>query len=161
MANEEDLKEKFWKALKSDRTVMLGLCGVADGHTRPMTALVEEERGPIWFFTSIDSSLVAELAGGGRAIATFSSKGHDVFAAIHGNLSVDGQRENVDRLWNPYIAAWYDGGKDDPKLALLRLDAEHAEIWKDAPSIWAAVKILFGADPKAEYKDKVADVDLN
>ncbi|MGF6160390.1 general stress protein 26 [Ensifer sp. KUDG1] len=161
MANEEELKEKFWKALKLDRTVMLGLSGAADGHTRPMTALIEEDHGPLWFFTSIDSSLVTELAGRGRAIATFCSKGHDVFAAIHGTLSVDRQRENVDRLWNPYIAAWYDGGKDDPKLVLLRLDAEHAEIWKDASSIWAAVKILFGADPKAEYKDNVADVNLN
>ena len=31
--------------------------------------------------------------------------------------------------WNGLVAAWFEGGKDDPKLALLRLDAERAEIW--------------------------------
>ena len=29
---------KFWAALKSDMTMMLGLDGVEDGHTRPMSA---------------------------------------------------------------------------------------------------------------------------
>lgn len=31
MADPNELQEKFWKALKSDRTVMLGLDGVEDG----------------------------------------------------------------------------------------------------------------------------------
>jgi general stress protein 26 len=160
MADERELQEKFWTALKSDMTLMLGLAGVDESHTRPMTAQFEGEQGPIWFFTSTESELVRKLSGTGRAVATFSSKGHDVFAAIHGNLSVDGDRAAVDRLWNPYVAAWYEGGKDDPKLVLLRLDAERAEIWKDGSSLWAGIKMLFGADPKQDYKDNVADVVL-
>jgi hypothetical protein len=59
-----------------------------------------------------------------------------------------------------FIAAWFEGGKDDPKLALLRLDAERAEIWVDASSLVAGIKLLFGADPKKDYKDKVAQVEL-
>ena len=27
----------------------------------------------------------------------------------------------IDRLWNPFVAAWFEG-KDDPKLQLLRFD---------------------------------------
>jgi len=80
--------------------------------------------------------------------------------AVHGRLSLDNDRATIDRLWNPFIAAWFDGGKDDPKLALLRLDAERAEIWLDGSSIVAGIKMLFGADPKREYKDQVAEVAL-
>ena len=58
------------------------------------------------------------------------------------------------------MAAWYEGGKDDPKLALLRLDAEDAEIWLNGSSMLAGVKMLLGVDPKQDYKDKVANVDL-
>ena len=131
-----------------------------DGHARPMTALVEgDDKGPIWFFTAKDNALVQHLARGKRAIATFSSQGHDVFATVHGTLNVDGNRANVDRLWNSYIAAWFDG-KDDPRLALLRLDAERAEIWVDASSLMAGVKLLFGLDPRSDYQDKVARVAL-
>lgn len=156
-----ELEQKFWKALKSDRTLMLGLDGVEDGHSRPMTAQFEgDSGGPIWFFTSKDNALVQHLGDGHRAIAAFSAKDHDLFASIKGNLSVDTDRAVVERLWNPFVAAWYEG-KDDPKLALLRLDAEHAEIWLNASSLLAGVKMLLGVDPKADYKDKVGEVDLH
>ena len=79
---------------------------------------------------------------------------------MHGSLKLDNDRAAIDRLWNRYVAAWYEGGKDDPKLALLRLDAERAEIWLDASSLVAGIKMLFGADPKHDYKDKVAEVHL-
>jgi len=162
MPPPQELEQKFWQALKSDMTMMLGLDGVEDGHARPMTAQLEhDDRGPIWFFTARDNTIVKKLAAqSNRAIATFTSKGHDLFATIHGTVRLDTDRAVIDRLWNRYIAAWYEGGNDDPKLALLRLDPERAEIWADASSILAGVKLLLGVDPKVSYKDKVAEVSL-
>jgi general stress protein 26 len=125
-----------------------------------MTAQLEDDRGPIWFFTAKDNAIVQQLSQGDHAIATFASKGHDLFATVHGRLSVDHDRRVIDRLWNRFVAAWYEGGKDDPKLALLRLDAESAEIWLDASSLIAGIKMLLGADPKKDYQNKVAKVQL-
>jgi len=160
MPTPQELEAKFWKALKSDMTMMIGLDGVEDGHARPMTAQLDGDRGPIWFFTSKDSEIAKQVSQGSRAIATFASKGHDLFATVHGGLSLDTNRGNVDRLWNRYVAAWFEGGKDDPKVALLRFDAERAEIWEDASSLVAGLKMLLGADPKEDYRDKVAKVAL-
>jgi len=160
MPSPQELEDQFWKALNSDMTMMLGLDGVEDGHARPMTAQIEGPRSPIWFFTAKDHAIVQNLDKGRRAIATFTSKGHGLFATVHGNLSLDNDRATIDRLWNRFVAAWYEGGKDDPKLALLRLDAERAEIWRDASSLFAGIKLLLGVDPKEEYKDKVAEVAL-
>jgi len=160
MNTPQQLEQKFWKALKADRTVMLGLDGVEDGHARPMTAQTEGDCAPIWFFTSNENGLVRHLGQGHRAVAAFAAKDHELFASIKGNLHLDNDRAVIDRLWNPFVAAWYEGGKDDPKLALLRLDAEHAEIWLNETSLLAGVKMLLGIDPKEDYKDKVADVDL-
>ena len=161
MPTPQELEAKFWKALKSDMTMMLGLDGVEDGHARPMTAQFERERGPIWFFTAKDNMIVQRIGQGNRAVASFTSKDHDLFATLHGKLSVDTDRAVIDRLWNRFVAAWYEHGKDDPKLALLRLDAERAEIWLDASSMIAGIKMLLGAgDPKEDYKDNVAKVRL-
>lgn len=160
MTTPNELEAKFWKALKSDRTLMLGLDGVEDGHARPMTAQAENERSPIWFFTAKDNALVRLLAKNDRAIASFVSKGHDLFATIHGRLSVDNDPGTIERLWNPFVAAWYPGGKTDPTLALLRLDAETAEIWLNGSSLVAGVKMLLGVDPRKDYKDKVGEVTL-
>ena len=160
MATPRELEEKFWSALKSDRTMMLGLDGVDDGHARPVTAQLEGERGPIWFFTARDNALVGKLPQGDRAIATFAAKGHDLFATVHGALAIDNDRAVIDRLWNRFVAAWFEGGKDDPKLVLLRFDPEKAEIWLDASSIVAGIKMFLGVDPKKDYRDKVGEVDL-
>ncbi len=62
MRNPHDLEAKFWAALKSDMTLMLGLDGVEDGHARPMTAQLEGTRSPIWFFTAKDNSIVKNSA---------------------------------------------------------------------------------------------------
>lgn len=160
MHTPQELETRLWKSLQSDRTLMLGLHGVDEGHTRPMTANVEDGSRIVWFFTSTDNALVQAVNPGSRAIAAFASKGHDLFASISGRLSLDTDREVIDRLWNPFIAAWYEGGKTDPKLALLRLDAEHAEIWLNENNLLAGVKLLLGIDPKKSYQDKVANIDL-
>jgi general stress protein 26 len=160
---EYQLESRLWKALKDDRTVMLGLAGVEEGHSQPMTAQIlhdEDERGPIWFFTSTDSDLVKALTDSHRAVVHFSSQGHDLFASLHGMLTLDNNRQVIDQLWNSFIAAWYEGGKDDPKLQLLRLDPERAQVWLNENNLWAAVKLLLGSDPKKDYKDKVGDVRL-
>ncbi|MGO1000496.1 pyridoxamine 5'-phosphate oxidase family protein [Lysobacter sp. CA196] len=160
MHTDQELVAKFWKALKSDRTVMLGLDGVDDSHTRPMSAQFEDDRSPLWFFTSTDNALAQQLTSNHRAIAAFAAKGHDLFASISGSLSVDRDRAVIERLWNPFVAAWFEGGKDDPKLTLLRLDAKRAEIWLNENNLLAGVKLLLGVDPKKDYKGKVAEVNL-
>jgi general stress protein 26 len=155
-----ELEVKFWKALRKDMTMMVGASGEDPVFPKPMTAQFDDDHGPIWFFTAKDNSLVQAVQGEMPAIVTFTSKGHDLFATIEGTLTVDHDPEVIDRFWNRYVASWYEGGKDDPKLALLRFDPSGAEIWEDASSVLAGVKLLFGMDPKAEYKDSVARVNL-
>jgi general stress protein 26 len=162
MGSEADIARKFWKALRSDRTVMLGLTDAGEGHAQPMTALVEDDRdsGPIWIFSARGVDLVKALGGGSKAVAHFASKGHDLFASVHGALVPDNDPAVIDRLWNPFVAAWYPGGKDDPELRLLRFDPESAQVWLNENSVFSALKLMLGRDPKQEYKDKVADVKL-
>jgi general stress protein 26 len=156
-----EIEAKFWAALKSDMTMMLGLDGVDEGHTRPMTAQLLDDRGPVWFFASSDNAIVENIDGGRRAVATFTAKGHDLFAAIHGKIALDMNPKTIDALWTPFVAAWFPGGKTDPKLRLLRLDADRAEIWLDGSGLLSGLKMLIGFDPKEEYKDDIAKVQFN
>jgi len=160
MADDAEIEAKFWSELKSNPVLMIGLVGAQDAHAQPMTAFFEGEHGPIWFFTTRDNGLVEKLTQSHHAIANYVAKGHGLFATLHGRLTIDNDRATIDRLWNPHIAAWYEQGKDDPKLALLRLDPENAEIWLNGSSFGAAIKRLIGRDPKEDYKGKVAEVSL-
>jgi len=158
MTTQQELEAKFWKALDSDRTVMLGVDGV---YPRPMTGIAEQANGPIWFFTSIDTE-IGKITEGGKTLnglMTLTSKGHDLFAAVGGKLLQDNDPQVIDRLWNPFVAAWYSG-KDDPKLRLTRFDPDTAEIWENASSVLAGIKILLGIDPKKDYRDEAQLVKL-
>lgn len=159
MPTPEELETKLWAGLRSDMTVMLGMVDES-APSRPMTAQFEgdEDRGPLWFFTSQDSELVQ--AGGGAATAVYIAKGHDLFARIEGKLVEDTRRDMIEKLWNPFVAAWYDG-KDDPDIALMRLELESAEIWENASSLMAGIKSMLGFKPQQDYKDKVAEVPLD
>ncbi|MFD0727578.1 pyridoxamine 5'-phosphate oxidase family protein [Lysobacter brunescens] len=155
------LEQALWKSIKSDRTVMLGIHGADDGHMRPMTAQFEAPGSDIWFFTSADNHLVELLPdSGAEGVATFTAKDHGIFATLHGRLRVDTDPAIVDRLWNPFVAAWYEHGKDDPTLRLLRFEPAHAQVWENDSSFLAGVKLLLGIDPKRSYEDKVAHLDL-
>jgi len=161
MTSQAEIKARFWKELKSERTIMIGVDGVPGGGMQPMTALVEEDDGgPLWIFTSKETDLARSVGAGKAAYATFTGKKHDLFASITGRLAPDTDRAVIDRLWNPWVAAWFEGGKDDPKLALLRFDAHNAKIWLNATSLGAAIEWLLWRDPKESYKDKVAEVAL-
>jgi general stress protein 26 len=167
MPTEREITDKFWKALQSDRTVMLGLPDVDEGHCQPMTAQFEERRegddtqgGPIWFFGSKDTEFVRSLKPRHRAMLHFASKDHEVFASLDGEIVADNDRAVIDRLWNRYVEAWFKGGKDDPLLQLLRFEPARAQIWLNENSLFAGVKLLLGRDPKKDYADKTATVGL-
>ena len=160
MKNETEARDEFWSALKSDMTVMLAL-GDQPTEAQPMTAqlLDEAPQGPIYFFTSIDSHLARDLTDTRVAFMTFADKGHNIFATIEGSLQIHNDRAVIEALWNPFVAAWFDG-KDDPKLCLLRFEAVEGQVWFDANSLMAGIKMLLGIDPKDSYKDKTAHVRL-
>jgi general stress protein 26 len=160
MPTDSEIEARFWKDLAASPFMMLGLDGARDGHTQPMTAKTDGDTGPIWFFATKSISLIDALGDSHRAIATYTSKGHDIFASIHGTLSIERDPSVVDRLWDSHLETWFEGGKTDPKLALLRLDTENAEIWQAGSTIGALISRVLGKDPKADYRDNIAKVSL-
>lgn len=163
MPDAAKLAEKFWKAVKSDRTVMLGLAGAEGGLNQPMTAILDKDadEGPLYIFTAKDNDLVQAMSERHPAELTFVSKGHDIFAAVEGELVADNDRATIERLWNPFVAAWFEGGQDDPNLQLLRFEPGRAQIWENDNSLFAGARILLGRDPKEDYRDKTAQVRLS
>lgn len=151
---DQELEKKFWEAIEDSPFMMLGLQGVDDSFTRPMTAQLDDRT--IYFFANRSEELVKGMQRSRRALATYASKGHGLFASISGTLELSTDREVIDRLWNPIIASWFEGGKDDPELALIRLDAARADIWEaDAGStLKAAVIKMFGRDPGKQHQEE-------
>lgn len=138
--SDDQVKQDMWKAMADSPFVMIGLEG--DGrHSEPMTAQLDPDaNGAFWFYTKRDN----RIAPGGRAMAQFVSKGHGLYACIAGTLTRETDPAVVDRYWNKQVEAWFDGGRDDPDLLMLRFDLDDAEIWEEDTSISGKFKMLTG-----------------
>src|SRR3546814_20133764 len=77
-------------------------------------------------------------------MAQFVSKGHDFFACLRGTARVDNDPAMIDKLWSNQVEAWFPGGRNDPKLALLRLDIASAELWETDMSLRGRLKMRVG-----------------
>lgn len=165
MADDREIEDKFWKALKDSPFIMLGIEGARDGATQPMTVNFEDQdrySGVLWIFTAKDHDFTRAMGQSNGAIASYSAKGHGLFASLRGTLTLDQDPATIERLWSPVVAEWYEG-KDDPKLALVRFDVADAKIWlSDVEGfLKPAFNKLFGRKPEAGMKEKVAEVTLS
>ena len=148
------LKADLWKKMADSPFVMVGK---ADGssHSEPLTAQLDEDQvDTLFFFIGKDN----RVAGGGKVMLQYVSKGHDFFACLDGNARVDNDRAQIDKLWNNQVEAWFPGGKEDPNLALLRVDIDSAELWETDMSIGGRLKMLFGGTIRSDESGSHAKV---
>ncbi len=140
MTDTHKLKEQLWKKLSDSPFVMVGLQG--DGtHSEPLTVQLDKDQiDRLFFFVASDN----RVAGGGKAMVQFVSKGHDFFACMSGTISVDDDRAMTDKLWSRQIESWFPGGKEDPSLTLIRFEIDDAELWEADMSLTGQFKMLFG-----------------
>jgi len=125
MSQEEQI---FWKRLAGINAGMLG--------TRermkmvPMSHYADAEAKALWFITAEGTDLVGELAQGGQpAIHVIGDAAGRLWAQIEGQLELSADREKLDEIWNTVAAAWFEEGRKDPDLRLLKLSLTEADIW--------------------------------
>jgi general stress protein 26 len=102
--------------------------------SRPMSTQDTEFDGDIWFFTSEDTHKIEEIEKDNRVAVAYSKPGDNTFISISGRASISKDRAKMKELWSPLLKAWFPEGLDDPKLCLLKVEAEQAEYWEGSSS---------------------------
>ena len=105
-----------------------------DLHSRPMSSNGDiDADGDIWFFTSASSHKVSEIEKRPKVNVSFADPDNQRYISVSGTAQLVRDREKIDELWRPEFKIWFPEGKDDPEVALLRVNLEKAEYW-DSPS---------------------------
>ncbi len=152
--NPEELKEKFWKKLSDSPFLMLQLDADPES-AAPMTAQLDKDaHHAIWFFTSKDNRFAAM----GPATATYSGKGHDLYARFAGTLTQETDTARKDALWNNFVEAWFPEGKDS--ALLLRMELGEAAIWSGEMGAINTAKMMLGINVRDDMKGGYAQVAL-
>jgi len=105
-----------------------------DLHSRPMSSNGEiDPNGDLWFFTGVSSHKVSEVGRSPKVNVSFADPKNQHYISITGVAELVRNRQKIEELWKPEFKMWFPEGKDDPEVALLRVNLEKAEYW-DSPS---------------------------
>lgn len=105
-----------------------------DLHSRPMSSNGDiDSNGDLWFFTGASSHKVGEIEKLPKVNVSFADPENQHYISITGKAQLVRDRNKIDELWKPEFKMWFPEGKDDPEVALLRINLEKAEYW-DSPS---------------------------
>lgn len=105
--------------------------------TRPMAT---QKRGPLadlWFVTSIDTHKIDELETDPNVCLGYYDDSSKEWVSVSGTARLSQDREKIRELYEPDWKAYFedqggdrDGGPDDPRLALICVDAESVHYMK-------------------------------
>lgn len=105
------------------------------GHlvSRPLRTRAVDFNGTIWFFTSMSSDKVADLTANPHVNVAYANESEGVYVSIDGTASIVTDQAKFDELWIEAIdSLYFDGGKDNPDVVLVRIDTVSAECWTSA-----------------------------
>ena len=151
----EHAEAQFWEQVGEVRAGMLGVQGLPD-HMQPMSPREEPEAKTLWFYLSSDSDLYQQVTGGhDTAHFCVVGKDHDYHACAAGTLRENKDPAKVEEYWSPMVAAWFEGGKEDPHMTLFEMTLREAAIWGSTDS---NVKFAWNIAKANIDKEKTPDV---
>ncbi len=144
------LKAEFWDRLEDTRTGMLA----ADrARAVPMSHYVDKDAGVLWFITANGTDLAKASQTGAAAEYIVSSNDEHLHARINGTINAVTDPAKLKDLWSAIPAAWFDEGREDEDVQLLRMDLSEAEVWLTGGSLSFLYEIA-----KAHLTDQKPDM---
>jgi len=139
MTDSEDL-QKIKKLIDDAKVAMVTTVGEGGRLvSRPLALLDREFDGQLMFFVQDPSPKTGEIRADEHVNVAIQVK--DGWLSVAGTARVSRDQQAIDELWNKEAAAWFEGGRDDPSVALLCVDADTAEYWvQNAPKVVTAVQ---------------------
>ena len=116
--------------LESFDTALLLTRDGDENHARPMAIAEIEGASTLWFVTSNESPKADEIRGDSCVSVTFQSDRK--FIALSGTSALVRDRSRIDALWKDTWKVWFPKGKDDPSIALIKVNVQDAEFWDNA-----------------------------
>lgn len=105
-----------------------------EGHlvSRPMAVKEREFDGDLWFFTEDPSHKTDEVRANPQVNVALEA--HHAWVSVAGEAEIVKDAAMIDALWDTGAEAWFTDGRDDPKVALLKITAHTAEVWSQDDS---------------------------
>ena len=97
--------------------------------TRPMSTQQVDDKGNIWFLSSLKSEKNADIAEDDQVQLFYSNPGSSEYLSVLGTAVISTDKKKIEELWTPIAKAWFKDGKDDEDVSVIRLTPQTAYYW--------------------------------
>ncbi|HUQ91780.1 MAG TPA: pyridoxamine 5'-phosphate oxidase family protein, partial [Bryobacteraceae bacterium] len=130
----DDARTKVRQLLKHFRSAMMITGSNGSLHSRPMGLQGDSDEfdGVLWFFTDRDCRKVVEIIKNPSVSLLFQSDSDSAYMHLFGTAAVVDDRAKMKELYTPLLRTWFPKGLDDPRMTLIRFEADRGDFW-DSP----------------------------
>lgn len=135
MSTENLQNEEAIKKLQSlvDKIDIAMLCTYPKNgsyvHAVPMSRQEVDDQGNIWYLFSSDSETFHNLQSDKKLSLLFSHVGDYNFLSINGKGEISDDQTRIDKYWNKMMEGWFERGREDPTIRVLKVLVEDAHYW--------------------------------
>ncbi|PWH07211.1 general stress protein [Brachybacterium endophyticum] len=128
MTTEDLSQDTVVDTLRESRFVMLTTAR-ADGTllSHPMTAQEVTDDADVWFFVGLQGDQADALHGNPHVNIAVAKAG--TWLSVAGRVEFVDDRAKIDELWDDEAGAYFEHGKEDPNVGLIRVTSDSAQFW--------------------------------
>ncbi|WP_350561153.1 pyridoxamine 5'-phosphate oxidase family protein [Psychrobacter sp. CAL346-MNA-CIBAN-0220] len=130
MSNQEKI-DKIQDVIKDIKFAMMStINNKGDIHAWPMTTTETSlSAKEIWFIGDKTSDVVKDIQENPRVGLSYATQDAKNYVSISGNAELSTDKDKLDELWSPMDSAFFEHGKEDPKVQLIKVVPHGAECW--------------------------------
>ncbi len=128
----DTLKEEFWDRIEDIRT---GMLGTDNARAVPMSHYADKDANVLWFITATGTDLAKTAQTGASAEYVVISDDEHLYARIDGKVQAVTDPAKLEELWSAVADAWFEDGRTDDDIQLVRMDLSEAEVWATGGSL--------------------------
>ena len=110
-------------------------------HSAPMTTQNDAFNGIVWFLGSKKSELVKSISSNPQVNLGYSNTSNNDYVSINGVAENVIDEVILDEIWSPAYEAFFEHGKSDPDIQLIRVVCNGAQYWKGSGTLVTLYKL--------------------
>lgn len=158
MSKQENM-DKVQAIIKDVKFAMMSTVNKkGDLHAWPMTtnesSLAAKE---IWFIGDKTSDVVKDLQDNKAVGLSYATQDAKNYVSISGNAELIDDKEKIKELWSAMDSAFFEEGKDDPDVQLIKVVPHGVECWISGSSTINMFKMVAAAMQEGKTAEDVGE----
>lgn len=129
--NSQEALEKLKEIVNSIDVAMM-ISYPEEGYFPYMTPMSRQEvddQGNIYYLISSESETYKHLKDSNKLSLSFGDPASQTYLCIHGIAEANRDQELIDKYWNKFVEVYFERGKEDPTIRVLKVQPIDAHYW--------------------------------